>query len=458
MVIGMPHSTPLDYLASGSLLSRPQPPAAKFSTLLSDGSILRQVGERRVSEPAAEKIALTPGRRKLWDFATHLHCSIIGTCLSTGELRHILIKLGRKEAATASEHDLHASGVVIAGQRHNGAKLLHKALDRKHRVSINRFDKATSTEEVRAIWKEAAQRGDIPGAYWAALSHPATNDTLLREIFADVHMLSHLVGAANRADIRRLRQLEDANDKLEAKIGRQQLQLRDAVISRDATIQELRRALEERIVQDRNRAAQHSTDPGVWATLVADLKWRLAKVGARSARLERELKDCRSSLQAERSAHAETKKRDSELRQELEELEASLADLTDIDEAGRPTPRLSNLTLLYVGGRQALYVGGRQAQIGHLRAVAERSGALFLHHDGGVEERGGLLQGLISRADAVLFPVDCISHAAMSQVKRTCRQSGKPFLPLRGAGLAPFCAALNKPAVLTSRTFSSDGD
>ena len=82
--------------------------------------------------------------------------------------------------------------------------------------------------------------------------------------------------------------------------------------------------------------------------------------------------------------------------------------------------------------------------------MAERSGAIFLHHDGGIEERSGLLQGLISRANAVLFPVDCISHAAMSLVKRTCRQSGKPFLPLRGAGLAPFCAALNNRAALVA--------
>jgi hypothetical protein len=32
----------------------------------------------------------------------------------------------------------------------------------------------------------------------------------------------------------------------------------------------------------------------------------------------------------------------------------------------------------------------------------------------------------------------------MSLVKRLCRQTGKPFLPLRSAALAPFCAALAK--------------
>jgi hypothetical protein len=438
----MPHSNSLDHFSNGSLLSRPQPLAPRFDALLGEGLTLRPLSEGNISARAEESIGTPPGRRKIWDFAKHLHCSIIGTCLSTAELRHILIKLGRQEAATASEHDLHASGVLIASLRHDGAKLLHKALDRRHRVSINRFDKAKTAEEVRAAWKEAVQRGDIPGAYWAALSHPATNDMLLREIFADVHMLSHLVGAANRADIRRLRQLEDENAKLEAKVGRQQQQLRDAVVSRDATIQELRCALEERIIGDRNSAAQHSSEqaPEIWANLLADLKRRLATAESRCKRFECEIAKYRSTLIGERDARAATEKQDNELRQELEEVEASLADIVGIDNGRQSPPRLSNLTLLYVGGRQA--------QTGHLRAFAERSGALFLHHDGGIEERGGLLQGLISRADCVFFPVDCISHDAMSLIKRTCRQSAKPFLPLRGAGLAPFCAALNNRTAL----------
>jgi hypothetical protein len=30
----------------------------------------------------------------------------------------------------------------------------------------------------------------------------------------------------------------------------------------------------------------------------------------------------------------------------------------------------------------------------------------------------------------------------MSLVKRLCQHTGKPFVPLRSAGLAPFCAAI----------------
>ena len=438
----MPDAILLDRLTNGSLFGQPQPGGLELDSLRTDSAALRPpLGDRRRTEgnlPAAA------GRRKIWDFATNLHCSIIGTCLSTAELRQILSKVGRKDAPAASEHDLHASGVLIAGRRQDGAKLLHKALDRRHRVSINQFDKAKTAAEVHATWKEAVQRGDIPGAYWTALTHPATNDGLLREIFADVHMLSHLVGAANRADIRNLRQLEAEYAELAAKVERQQQQLRDAVVSRDATIRELRRTIEDQIAlkRDGDGGRPSEPEPRTLVDLAADLKRRLATAECRCERLERRLEECGSALITERSARADAEKEGRELRQELEQLEASLAVIADGDGTSQELVRLPSLTLLYVGGRPA--------QIGHLRLFARHSGATFLHHDGGIEERSGLLQGLINRADAVVFPVDCISHAAMSLVKRTCLQSGKLFLPLRNAGLASFCAALNRCAALAS--------
>jgi hypothetical protein len=441
----------MDRVASSSFLSQPLSARRKPDTLRENSSLFPSFGASAIASEKEELPITTARRRRIWDFDTHFHCSIIGTCLSTGELRQILVKLGRSEAVTSSDHHVHASGVLIASQRHAGAKLLHKALDRRHRVSINQFDKAKTTEDVRAAWREAMQRGEIPGAYWSALTHPATDDALLREIFGDVHMLSHLVGAANRADIRRLRQLESEKAELEAKVERQQQQLRDAVVSRDAMIQDLRRVLAERISHERPGAIEYSVEQTeqIFTDLAADLRRRLAATETRCARLETKLQACRSDLEAERSARAALDRKDCALREELAGVEAALSGIAGIS-SGEPQPRrLSNLTLLYVGGRQA--------QIGHLRKFAERSGATFLHHDGGIEERGGILQGLVSRADAVLFPVDCVSHAAMLLVKRLCRQLCKPILPLRSAGLASFCAALNQCAVIASRFPSGQG-
>jgi hypothetical protein len=75
------------------------------------------------------------------------------------------------------------------------------------------------------LWDDALRSGDIPGAYWALLTHPATTDELMKGAFGDVHMLSHLVGAANRADIRRRRALEAENADLTLKVEKQQVQL-----------------------------------------------------------------------------------------------------------------------------------------------------------------------------------------------------------------------------------------
>ncbi len=48
---------------------------------------------------------------------------------------------------------------------------------------------------------EGGHGGDIPGAYWATLTHPESSDKLVQKAFADVHMMSHLMGATNCADL-----------------------------------------------------------------------------------------------------------------------------------------------------------------------------------------------------------------------------------------------------------------
>jgi hypothetical protein len=106
-----------------------------------------------------------------------------------------------------------------------GGKLIQKALDRRHAAAIRQFAKAKDENALRELWEEALKRGDIPGAYWAVLSHPAATEAIMRKVSGDVHMLSHMVGAANRADIRRLCQLEEQNAALSPKVEDQQLQL-----------------------------------------------------------------------------------------------------------------------------------------------------------------------------------------------------------------------------------------
>lgn len=385
---------------------------------------------------------LLPTRRKIWDLGLSLHCSVIGTCLATAELRTALRKSGAVVDDSMSEHDLHTVAVAAAGKREQPARHIHKALDRRHRLALNQAAKAKSAEELRLYWQEAMQRGEIPGAYWAVLTHPAADDAMVRQVFGDVHMLSHLVGAANRADIRRLRQLEAEKAALEEKLARQERQLRDAVVTRDAKIRDLGAMLSSRIEIAAAAPAPIGTESRVLDRLVADLNKALAH---ESRRRERSETKC-AQLQA---ARAEDERRRESIERHVASLEGELAAaeerLAATIKGDTPAPTVD------LRGATILYVGGPPHHIAQLRWVVERAQGRFIHHDGGIEEALDLLAGLVHRADVAVFPVDCVSHAAVLAVKRLCRQSGKRFVPLRSTGIAALLRVLGELALSPTR-------
>jgi hypothetical protein len=414
-----------------------------LSTLFSNGlkpappAVSRSAIPMKVRSPDQSCDQFTPPvskrRTAIWDMHHSVHCSIVGTCLSNAEIRRLLIKLGVHGAESANDHDLHKQGVALASKPQGGGKFIQKALDHRHEAAIRQFAKAKDESAVRELWEEALKRGDIPGAYWAVLSHPAATDAIMRKAFGDVHMLSHMVGAANRADIRRLCQLEERNAGLSAKVEAQQLQLRDGFTERDNKIRMLNEALSRALAQAPASPESASDDARAAREALTNLDRRLSREITSRERLERRLQSTTlMAAQAERALR-DLRHECGGLRRELALLEAQLNDwLAQDDNSG--TPKLS--------GVQVLYVGGRAHQVPQLRAVVERAGGTLLYHDGGIEHSTTLLPGLISRADCAVFPIDCISHDAMGILKRQCRQSAKRFIPLRTSSLASLLSGL----------------
>ena len=301
-----------------------------------------------------------PARRsKIWELAETLHCSIIGTCLSNAELRHALARLGVNGIEAADDHELHVVGVMLAGRRDAGAKMLQRALDRRHALAIKQYAKAKDEQALRQLWDESMRSSDIPGAYWALLSHAAATETIVKKAFQDVHMLSHLVGAANRADIRRLRELEAEKGALTEKLHRQQQQLRDGFTSRDETIRQLnallaRHAPAEGSSANRESGQEDAASAGEETSrnVIADLNRKLGQETTRRERLEQRLsamsatmKKTAAALQtvarrAGRSAPRDRVARGSHRR-------GAAARAGD----GEPALELSARTILYVGGR-----------------------------------------------------------------------------------------------------------
>jgi len=373
-------------------------------------------------------------RTRIWDLHHSLYCSIIGTCLTTAELRAILLRLDVHGAETTDEHGIHQLGVKLVSGPKACAKQLQKALDRRHKVILNQCTKAKDAVAVAAFWDDAAKRGDIPGAYWAVLTHPATTHELVKRVFGEVHMLSHLVGAANRADIRRLRQLEEDNAALAVQIERQQRQLRDGFTARDETIRRLTDAL-ARSAGERAEVAV-SADAKALADALAERDKRLSDEVARRDVLVRRVDKLSAELaEVSRARQSAERERDT-LVAELTAADQQIERLMPAEMQEDKGPALD------LHGLCVLYVGGRNHQIPQLKGLVEGANGRLLHHDGGVEHNAAMIPGLVSRADIVAFPVDCISHEAAIAVKRSCRLMGKRYVPLRTSSLACLLTAL----------------
>jgi hypothetical protein len=269
------------------------------------------------------------------------------------------------------------------------------------------------------------------------LTHPETDDALIKLAFGDVHMLSHLVGAANRADIRRLRELEAENAGLTDELWRARQQIRDGFASRDQIIRQLNELLAK---HDRPTPPQSPVpnaehdDIAAMEEVIRDLSKKLARDGARRETAEARVAALASALRDKEHQLQVLSKESEALRRELDMVEQHLQ--SGAQSTATPSDSID------LAGTAILYVGGRANQIPQLRALVESSGGQFLNHDGGLEQSLGQLPGFVSRADIVLFPADCVSHAAVAAIKRACRQTATPYAPLRSASLACLMAAL----------------
>ncbi|CDG83455.1 DUF2325 domain-containing protein [Janthinobacterium agaricidamnosum] len=394
-------------------------------------------GPATLALPPAKVESLPVRRSKLADLDPNIHCSIIGTCLTTSELR----KLVPRYAATldrqrSSDLQIHHAAVELSTCGGVAAKQLHKALDTRHELAIRRFKAAGDADTVRALWADALASGDIPGAYWALLTHPCTTLEVQQVAFGDVHMLSHLVGASNRADIRRLVALEAECGALKEQNEHQQARLHEVNTQHELAIRQLQQQVLQLTAQREPAPRQMIDDMAELRRTLEDREQKLALFTARRNEAEQRLLEhdaSRQGLQASvqrledelKTAHAETLA----VEQAWSE---SLADDAD------------NRSLQLLDGKCVVYVGGRPGSAAMLSRLVAAAGGQLLVHDGGIEDRRGLLDAMLPGADLVVFPVDCISHNAMQIVKRACERHAIAYHPVRSASTASFVELIER--------------
>ena len=369
-------------------------------------------------------------RLRTWELENGCQCAIIGTCLTLSELRALARKLSLVFPDTLPvDYQIHGYFVKIAEGSERPSRLLNKLLDRRHGSSIRQIRHMKTPEELESYWKGAMKEGNIPGPFWAISSHPATNKQLADRMFADVHMLSHIVGASNRADIERLINLEANLEKLEKLHIKKMSRYREQLARKNSELEDVKAELS---------SAKNETP-----TLCLKSPSDADQMSSESRkRLE-------NSLRLLKEENVFQTKQLSIMRRELENTEVLIQKLQEENEAlssvfGEDQAEKGETTHVDLSGKRVLYVGGKPHALQRLRSLIENWNGEFIHHDGGIEKSLNELGSAVRKADAVVFPTDCISHSAVNKIKQTCKRMMKPYIPLRTSGTGSLAAGVTQ--------------
>lgn len=358
-------------------------------------------------------------RRRLWELAPHAHCPVVGVCLPMPLLRRLAGKVLGGEVQ-GDDYHLHSGAIAECRQRTRLAEAIQRELDRRYATALRGVASCKTAEALGAAWKQALAGDDVAGMFWAVLSHARCDAVLEEKVLHDIHMLQHQLGASDRADRRRLHELEAQHGALEQELAEarrraamqsgeqarriEQLQAelllaRADLIGRDTTIA----SLGERL------GALEAASPGLAS------RFELAREHARQAERIHDLERCVNRLRQEADA----------VRRAPADAPPALPPAAVVAGAVPGAAAEPAEPLAALADRAVLCVGGRTANVPAYRRAVERTGGRFLHHDGGEHDNVAALDHTLAAADLVICQTGCISHDAYWRVKDHCKRTGK---------------------------------
>jgi len=365
-------------------------------------------------------------RRRLWELGSHSHCPVIGVCVPLERVRALAKKLLVLQG-DEDDYTLHCSLVTAAARRNAVAEALQKDLEQHFSLDVRSAAQAKCRDALMAWWRTRASQGEgIAGALWATLTHARCDDWLEMRVLGQVHMLQHQVGAAQRVDMARHRELAAEHRAL----------ARDyAEVQQRVTAWSVERAREQQ-AWDRERMQQR-------AALIA-LQTQLAQVQEQLQQWQAVRPDLPEREQL-RERLAEQIERNQALQREVSRL-ASRAPVT-AEVLPMPAEPVLPPVPVKLEHRVVLCVGGRGGSVPQYRQAVEGCGAQFLHHDGGSEHKPAQLDPQLAAADLVICQTGCISHDAYWRVKDHCKRHRKRCVFVETPSRSAFERALAQAAV-----------
>jgi hypothetical protein len=374
----------------------------------------------------------TGKRRMLWEIANSMQCSVLGTCLGEDDLLAAIRKCGLSLQGAPTSYEIHAHCVKMATSANALSKALHKLLDKRYEGAVRLLSRADTEAEVLAVWEKLRDSGQTGAGYWAIASHTHVTPEVMKQVFGEVHMLSHLHGQGVREMATQIAEMQRRAAETEARLRRTEAARNEAIAERDSARAELQTRAAGAGPVDTGpvpkSAASRRDTSGKRDRVLAAARARARHAEAESARLRAVLQTTQREQRRDRTEPLAT-----------------------------GMPNRSETLPVRLDGRRILYLGGRKSVLPHLKSAAEAREAILLVHDGGMEDSTHRIEELVGGCDAVVCPIDCISHGACKLAKVLCRRFNKPFLPIPTASRSGFERALDQLAAGNGRTDALEG-
>lgn len=385
-----------------------------------------------MSDPGTHVLAHKT-RLRFWELDNCFKCPVIGMCLTSTEQKHLIKKVGMSMKKKRSPFELHEILVCSAESENRLSVKIDNLLERKFRKAaetLNTLDDAVFLNRFKA----AFAAGDCLAILWTAAVNPELPIEVKREIFGDIHMAMHWSGEQSLMLKRKQTHQERALEKTQERLTK---------VSRE------RRALHE------DNEALHKENARLSADLAAlkkenamlDAKGqkalpsnRLRQFEAETLTLESSLSKLRTQLkkkqcQVDTLKYKNRRLRDHALEQTKinqrlkEETRSIIAELTSLNHCDASCPAFD------LCKKRILIVGGVTRMETVYRELIEGRGGRFEYHNGYMKNGVRQLEARLKRADMVLCPVNCNSHAACSLVKNLSKKHKKPVHMLPNSSL-----------------------
>lgn len=401
------------------------------STLGDDASAVEANASQSGGAPATHR------RRRLWHLPADVHDVLLGLALPADRLRRLAESAasrvhGRACRLAGSDADLLYSVVHDLATRNPLSEAVDRHLSQVFAPECRDARRARDAEALRRWWSARPAAAVPVGAAWAALAHPLGATLQSRVRFELTAWAWTRARAATAAEVEASALRRRAED-LSAAVERH----------RERTL-DLQRELDRRTREQGSRQAALAGELAAWRARAEAAETRGAAAQPPRTQGDRPVEGVpmpdaaggcptgRPAPDVPRGASAASRPPGSP------DTSPSIATpaATDAGAAasGGPPPG--------VAGLRVLCVGGVRHAVSRYREHAERLGARFEHHDGGVEDALPRLDGWLGRADLVVCQAGCINHEAYHRIKRHCARQGTACVFLERPSVARFALAL----------------